>query len=1214
MKFHPVILAFLASSAVAPCATFTWTGAADGNWNNATNWSVGIPASAATTALVFDNAVRQSTSNNITGGLTLNSLTIGAASPARNFTGNLLTFAGISPQITRANGTGNVFIGNNVQLDASVRFVAPVPFTSQIGIAGVVSGTGGIIAHEGISVLSGSNTYSGATVVRDKALFAAAGGGVAATSGISVETGGEFQLLKDTFVNRPLALSGALTSSAKQNVFFGGTSPSCNYSGAISVIGDSEIRAFTGTGGSLENQVDFPVSGAVTLSSGKLITSTSGPGNALRFTSVITGTGDIAAESSNGTLDFEEINVNGTVSSIGAGGDCTVKTLAGNGLLEIDVDSGFSGMTITGAVSGNRNVAVLSGLLELEHAANSFIGNITLVEGGSLTAQTNASLGPTANPLMFHNGGLLTFTSSGNLANPITTTGGSGLFSSPGFSGTISSTITGPGGFGFVNFGQNAIYTLTGTNTFQGGLDIGTGAIVAFSQDSNLGAAGGTLRLSGGSLSLPPALAALSRPIVLNGGGISASAGSTHSLTGNISGAGRFVLGGGATFVLAGASSFTGQLAVIGQNGSAPSVVVVDGDARLGAASATLQLGEQSGIFVRSGVLRATADLDISATRNTTYRAATVDTNGFNITFNQPLSGRGLAKTGAGVLRLNTVNPDATGENDIAISQGILRLGINNAFGTRARVASMTGDAVLDLNGFSAELATLENVEPTTEVRLGSGQLTIRTGGGSYGAITGTGSVVIGKSGFSPASITLGGVNTFSGGLTVTHGGRLTLQNAASLGAPGNPITLDNGTLSTGSLMASPLMIDSSVNLTIGPGGARFSAGGQSIIIGSLLSGTNPIRFGGGSSPFETDVYDVRLVNPANTFTGPIQIGQSDSDNRESVIIGIVANGSLGNAANGVTLGGSYFDGESTRTSSGGLRAYADLTIPATRAIQLEGEGAVLDSNGHIFTVASPISELSSEQGLRKEGEGSLILNGANTYTGETFVRRGTLGGTGSVGGSLRLDSDATLAPGAPAAIGTFTCADIDLTGGGTYLVNLASGSGSDRIVANGEVSISPGATIVVQPTGPVTQGDIFTIFQKSTAGPINGTFEQTGNLSSGDIQWSINYAGGDGNDITITALTGSAPAATVPKLSNLVITPAGASGPGVFSGISATISGGQANGSVLLEASTDLGVLDPWEVIRTIPLNASGAATLNNVTDPNSGGAKRNFFRLRVP
>ena len=96
--------------------------------------------------------------------------------------------------------------------------------------------------------------------------------------------------------------------------------------------------------------------------------------------------------------------------------------------------------------------------------------------------------------------------------------------------------------------------------------------------------------------------------------------------------------------------------------------------------------------------------------------------------------------------------------------------------------------------------------------------------------------------------------------------------------------------------------------------------------------------------------------------------------------------------------------------------------------------------------------------------------------------------------------------------------------------------------------------------------------------------------------------------------MSGSTAPPVVPKLSDLVITPAGVTGSGILAEISASISGGQANGSVLLEASTDLGVLDSWEVIQTIPLDASGAATISNVTDPDSSGAARNFFRLRVP
>ena len=65
---------------------------------------------------------------------------------------------------------------------------------------------------------------------------------------------------------------------------------------------------------------------------------------------------------------------------------------------------------------------------------------------------------------------------------------------------------------------------------------------------------------------------------------------------------------------------------------------------------------------------------------------------------------------------------------------------------------------------------------------------------------------------------------------------------------------------------------------------------------------------------------------------------------------------------------------------------------------------------------------------------------------------------------------------------------------------------------------------------------------------------------------------------------------------------------------ISATITGGPANTSVFLAAPADLGQFDAWETLQTISLDATGSAALNNVTDPNSNGLPRNFFRLRMP
>jgi fibronectin-binding autotransporter adhesin len=1208
MKFSSLCPTFLAMTSFAFCETFTWTGSIDGNWNNATNWTPGIPASVDTTALVFDNNSNPATTNNLTAGLTLNSLTIGTASAARTFAGNLLVFAGTAPTLTRLNTTGNQIFQNAIRLDSSLRLTGGYSFSAQTVFTGSVSGAGGVIADEGVSVLLGANSYTGPTLVRGGALLAVGGSGTASSSGISVEADGEFQLLQNTYISRPITLSGWLSGSGKMNPQpFGGFLASMSSGGTITLAGNAEITAFGGTGFSPSaSHVDFPISGQVLLSGNDLQLSTGGSGNTLQLGNAISGTGNLTIAPSSGRITVEDVNVNGNVKTSGAGATATMETLAGNGGLIIN-----GGLTINGTVSGNRNLSVNSGDLELISTLNSFTGSIDITTAGTLKGQSEASLGNAANPIVFTNGGSLEFTSSGNLSRPITTTGGFGSFSSPGFSGTISSKIVGSGSFGFFNFGPTAIYTITGANTFQGGFVIGTGAIIVFSNDANLGAAGGKLEFYRGSLSLPADYTTISRPIELDGGSIGGKEGVIHEITGSISGEGDFRLAGAATFVLAGSNSFTGRLAAIGENSGSPTTLVVNDESKLGAATATLQLGEQSGSFIRPGKLRATGNLDMAATRSTTFRAATIDSNGFDVTFNQPFSGRGLTKMGAGILRLNTANPDVSGDNDITISGGMLRLGIDHAFGSRARIERMTDDAILDLNGFSAEFGSIGNVAATAGIRLGTGELTIRTAANIDGSITGPGRVVIGKSGYTSFTCVFSGENTFSGGLTIGHSGTLLLQNPAGIGAPGNIITLDDGTLSAGPMMGSPLVIDSSMNLIIGPGGARFTANNQSIVIERQLTGTNPIRFGGGDGPYDSESYDVRLVNPANTFTGPVQIGRSDSQGNSSVIIGLTANGSLGNPANAVTLGASYFDGESTRKSSGGLRAYGDLTIPAGRTIDLQGEGGVIDSNGHIFTIGSAISGLSLESPLMKNGDGALVLNGVNTYTGETYVRQGTLGGIGSIVGRLRFDSETTLAPGAPSAIGTFTCIDFDMTSSGIYAVNLASGSGTDLLVANGEVSLSESASLLIQPTGPVVQGDVFIILRKSGEMPISGTFQQTAPFTSGGIQWSVDYNGGDGNDIALTALTSSTPAAVVPVLSDLSITPAG---PGSFASISATITGGVPNTSLFLEASSDLGLLDAWEILQTVPLDAAGSATIINATDPNSSSLPRNFFRLRAP
>lgn len=108
-----------------------------------------------------------------------------------------------------------------------------------------------------------------------------------------------------------------------------------------------------------------------------------------------------------------------------------------------------------------------------------------------------------------------------------------------------------------------------------------------------------------------------------------------------------------------------------------------------------------------------------------------------------------------------------------------------------------------------------------------------------------------------------------------------------------------------------------------------------------------------------------------------------------------------------------------------------------------------------------------------------------------------------------------------------------------------------------------------------------------------------TGNVP---VPFTLTLSGGD-----------ISPPVNPPAFSNITITPGGQGTP---AGIAGTLTNGAANGSVFLEASSDLGRLDPWSVIDTIPLDAGGNGIFGNpapITDPGSIGSPHNFYRLRV-
>lgn len=208
-----------------------------------------------------------------------------------------------------------------------------------------------------------------------------------------------------------------------------------------------------------------------------------------------------------------------------------------------------------------------------------------------------------------------------------------------------------------------------------------------------------------------------------------------------------------------------------------------------------------------------------------------------------------------------------------------------------------------------------------------------------------------------------------------------------------------------------------------------------------------------------------------------------------------------------------------------------------------------------------------------------VTLNGNNTYTGTTTVQTfvaingsqpqsdvivdgndatlvAALYGTGTVG-NLIVMRNATLMPGTSGALsnGTTLFKTKNLILSPTTstttsflrmdLAGSAPGSGYDQIKVTGTVNIGANATLHVLLTDTFTAlvGQQFILIDNDGTDPVNGTF---GNylagtqpvavngapegtiITIGAYQFRLSYAGGDGNDVTLTNV---APTATTPPI-----------------------------------------------------------------------------------
>ncbi|MEI6673700.1 MAG: autotransporter-associated beta strand repeat-containing protein, partial [Verrucomicrobiota bacterium] len=643
-----------------------------------------------------------------------------------------------------------------------------------------------------------------------------------------------------------------------------------------------------------------------------------------------------------------------------------------------------------------------------------------------------------------------------------------------------------------VNNGGNLL-TLTGTGsialdgavTGTGGLTkSGAGTLTLAGENSY----GGLTTLSGGTLLLGAAGSATNSPLGTTAAGTTVLSGAALDLNGyslgtaealTLNGTGGF--GGGALCNnSATAATYSGLLTL----GSASSIVASSGEIIL-SNTGTIQ-GAGFGL-----TLDGTASSSLASSIGT--GAGTLTKSGIGI---WSLSGAstytGLTKISGGTLRLgvtnailsgNAVTIDSTAAAETAtldlngfaltIGGGGLTLGGTSGIGSANQVIGSGAGSILTLSGggsavtYSAANNPLGATISVTAINLNNVAQTFTINDSSLAADDLTISAVIQNGALTKSGVgtlLLTGANTYSGATTL-NAGTLSIAADANLGSA-NPLVFNGGTLQiTGTALtgyASGQIGTHPVTLTSGPTvGLDISDGTNTFTVSQGLN-----QGSGGLTKLGAGTL---VLGGANTYTGlttvnagalrlgvgnAIPVGNAVTVN--STTVGETATLDLGGFAftigSGLTLGGTGATDSSTNQVTGSnagsvLTLASTLTYTATNnplgaivsvtTLDLGGTLRSFSINDSINAALDlTISSAIQNGGLTKDGTGTLLVSGTNTYGGLTTVGAGTLmlGAAGS---------------GANTPLGT-TAAGTSVTSGATLDLNGFSLTTSEALTLNG--------------------------------------------------------------------------------------------------------------------------------------------------------------------
>ncbi len=585
---------WLANANFAFATTYSWTSQSGTQWSTAANWDVGTPVSSPDTHLVFYNNSPRTTSNDLISPFTVNSLSFLLGGVGdTTVVGNKIVFEGDSPLLS-------VLPEGNTKISV----YAAIQSNQMLTVVG-----GGSIAKP--LYIQRLDTGTHGLTVQEGVVQASV------TGPVTVQAG-RLDILNSVryYIDDAGGTVGGDYAIPTVNVKAGGTV----------MISDNSFASFTvaGTGA-------LGLGGAALIANDNLL----GPVTLAADASI-----SAFATSEVNFLRIHNLDLGSHALTLNPQGQLvTLSRLTGTGTLNLAMSSGGEVKVGEGISTFSGTVVVVGGRVSGDLGKTFDNSSSMSLGGGAVLDVQNSSPLPASLAMSLSNGGG-------------TVLGGSQLKSFE-----ISSPIGGTGSLGIGTPESVSNISLSGENTFSGGIRIERGSALAISNNAALGATGNVITLADSSTGF-------SSFKVYDGVTITAdrqivSGQNSYLDIGNDVEIAARISGGDTRFYSNGAYSITGINDFVGN-------LTFAGTMTISSASA---LGASQNIvyFSQNSRFRVGGNLSLSQTMWVSrYQAgAAIDTNGFNInltgTFRSDDAVSVITKVGNGTLLINGISSKGAG-------------------------------------------------------------------------------------------------------------------------------------------------------------------------------------------------------------------------------------------------------------------------------------------------------------------------------------------------------------------------------------------------------------------------------------------------------------------------------------------------------------------------------------------------------------------------